>query len=427
MRILLSAYACLPNKGSEDGVGWNWLIHLSNIKDVEIVLLTRTANYQYLINRPELIEKNVVLYPYDIHWLSKGLFKNYSQIKDWLYFRIWQKAVFYHLKRYIGPMSIDIIHHATFNEFRTPGDLWKLKIPFVFGPIGSGENFNSRLFVFCEGISNVLREIIRSTFNEVFKHSFHIKRAFKKASHIIVANTVTKDFIKLDLIGVQYTQMPEIGINQEDIIADAELIKRFITHNETVNILWAGRIVYRKGLIVLIKAIELLNKEGVTGFRVTVIGDGILKKRYENYCKSKHVDNIEFIGKLEHVKLMKEYEKADIFAFSSIRDTGGSVILEAMAKGLPVIALDQYGAKDIITERSGIKVFYKDADDLIIHYKNALELLIKEDKIRESMSLYALQTIKENHLWQTKADQVVEIYKQIMGCNGEVFNHSDNL
>ena len=59
-----------------------------------------------------------------------------------LYYKRWQKEIFSLAKNIVNEHDIDIIHHITFNEFRTPGKLYKINKPFVWGPIGGGQFCN---------------------------------------------------------------------------------------------------------------------------------------------------------------------------------------------------------------------------------------------------------------------------------------------
>ena len=57
-----------------------------------------------------------------------------------------------------------------------------------------------------------------------------------------------------------------------------------------------------------------------------------------------------------HEEALRQYAKADVFAFTSLRDTTGGVIAEALAAGLPVICMDHQVAHDVVTEDCGIKI-----------------------------------------------------------------------
>jgi len=63
-----------------------------------------------------------------------------------------------------------------------------------------------------------------------------------------------------------------------------------------------------------------------------------------------------WLGWLPHDEVLGHYASADVFVFTSLRDTSGNVVLEALAAGVPIICLDHQGVRDIVAERCGVKV-----------------------------------------------------------------------
>src|ERR1700754_5082034 len=66
--------------------------------------------------------------------------------------------------------------------------------------------------------------------------------------------------------------------------------------------------------------------------------------------------SVEFIPQLPQNALFELYRSHDLFLFPSLHDSGGFVVLEALAHGLPVVCLDLGGPKEIVTPESGVIV-----------------------------------------------------------------------
>ena len=121
LRILLSAYACEPDRGSQPGVGWEWATRLA--KRHEVWVLTR-ANNRPAIERAlgpnsgqEFLRFVYLDLPRWVLWLKRK-----KLIPVPLYYVLWQVAAARCAKRLrIDP---DIVHHVTFNGFRFPGKWW---------------------------------------------------------------------------------------------------------------------------------------------------------------------------------------------------------------------------------------------------------------------------------------------------------------
>ena len=135
-RVLLSAYACEPGKGSEPGVGWAWARELSNCTDLSI--LTRA-------NNRHAIEVSGELWAGKVNWI-------YYDLPQWamswkrgarganLYYWLWQIGAYAHIDKIHRRTPFDIIHHATFGRYWVPSWLSLLDTAFVFGPVGGGED-----------------------------------------------------------------------------------------------------------------------------------------------------------------------------------------------------------------------------------------------------------------------------------------------
>ena len=105
-KILLSAYACEPNKGSEPEVGWMWAITLSQLgHEVHVVTrLNNKQNIEELINNKKF--KNLYFHYFDYpNWIIK-LIKKKSNPHSYVYFFIWQIGIFFSTKPLIKKKNL---------------------------------------------------------------------------------------------------------------------------------------------------------------------------------------------------------------------------------------------------------------------------------------------------------------------------------
>ena len=120
----------------------------------------------------------------------------------------------------------------------------------------------------------------------------------------------------------------------------------------TSRILYAGRLLYWKGVHIAIRAFAEVVKQ-IPGARFTIVGDGPDSKRRQTDDLSGHV---EFVPRVPQQALFELFGSHDLFRFPSLHDSGGFVVLEALSHGLPVVCLDLGGPKDVVTPDSGIVI-----------------------------------------------------------------------
>ena len=162
------------------------------------------------------------------------------------------------------------------------------------------------------------------------------KKKFRKCKQIELVHGVGLDTTKFDIkISNQAlaTLKDEISIKKDNIVLTyiAELNKN-------------------KNQQLLIKTIEQIVKEGDTRYILLLVGDGKLKERYQKYVKKHKLENnIKILGKRNDIaKILKI---TDIYVASSLREGLPVNILEAMYMGLPIVATDNRGHRELIKNK----------------------------------------------------------------------------
>jgi len=120
-------------------------------------------------------------------------------------------------------------------------------------------------------------------------------------------------------------------------------------------LLYVGQLIERKGVLQVLKALEILDDSDVGLF---IVGDGPQKAMLEGYCREKCLNNVYFEGFKSEEELPRYYALSDVLILSSFREVWGLVINEAMASGLYVLASKYTGAGfDLIKEEWKGNVF----------------------------------------------------------------------
>jgi len=175
-------------------------------------------------------------------------------------------------------------------------------------------------------------------------------------------------------------------------------------HKEINNLslLYVGRLVKRKNLLMLIDAIKILRKQ-FTGLTLHIVGSGGL---YENEVQAKVRSNADFVTIQSVIKdrgeLMQVYRKHDAFVMPSFYETFGLVYLEALSQGLPVLFAKDDGIDGIFPDHSvGESADPKDLDSVV----TSLRTLV------ENINLYKIGDINfEKFRWRNVADRLMAVY-----------------
>lgn len=178
--------------------------------------------------------------------------------------------------------------------------------------------------------------------------------------------------------------------------------------SQAVRILFAGRVVYQKGLDILLEALAGIED---IDWRLTIAGDGPLRPALEELAFRKGLqERIAFKGWLEKPALHKEYREAQVFAFPS-RDEGmPNAVLEAMASGLPVAATRIAGNEELVVDgETGYLVSVGDASGLQV----ALRRLLAEPAGRARMGEAARRRVQGAYSWENTASKYIDLFTRI--------------
>jgi glycosyltransferase involved in cell wall biosynthesis len=347
MKILLSAYACEPNKGSEPGVGWNWALELTKLGH-DVWVLTR-ANNQHSI------EKELIKYPLkpNLHFIYYDLPAWATRLKKlpggiYFYYSIWQFGAYKLAKKNHARFQFDVVHHVTFVSIRLPSFMGNLGTRFIFGPLAGGEKAPWRLragFPF----RGIFLDFLRDMGNFFIRFDPINHSALAKAETIYVTSQQTKALIPSKFRSKTKVKLA-IGISDKWHEQHARAA------SEKCKILFVGRFLYWKGMHLGLPAIAEAAKQ-FPNIQLTMVGEGPeeseWKKQAQQLGLASKIQWIPWVSKQELVRL---YQTHHLFLFPSLHDSGGMVVLEALAQGLPVICLDLGGPGVIIDESCGIKI-----------------------------------------------------------------------
>lgn len=380
MKILLSAFACAPNTGSEPGVGWRWAIELA--KQHEVVVVTDAT-------RRSLIEPFLAANPVAglrVLYFRPSCLRS-TPLNSWtaqLLYTGWQFGLWGFAKRLHRTEKFDVAMHVTYGVFRHPSFLGYLGIPFVFGPLGGGEDAPWRLKHSISGREKI-KELLRAALNKASLLDPFLWIAFAGASSILVKTQDTRNalpwpFRRRALV------YPEIGID-----TPAAVVPCTRGAHEPLRVLFAGRLLGWKGAHLAIRAVALARAHGVP-VDFTVVGRGPYESALYRLTKTlgEH-GQVNWISQIPQQNLFALYGTMHCFLFPSLHDSSGNVVLEAQANGLPVICLEVGGPATLVRDESAIVIpINGDETSVVEGLAAALQRLFENETQRLEMAEAAI-------------------------------------
>lgn len=372
---------------------------MTESKDNEVFVITKAESMgrieEYL---REHDVRNIKFFYADIPSVYKKL------LNGFLYsgrLNVWHKGTFSIAKRLCKEYDIDIIHQITPVEFRSIGDYGRIpNVKFVCGPVGGGEYVPRALWAYTKGHRCV--ELLRAFINKYYKWKYKISGCLKRCDYLFYANNETRDFL-----GVTGGVLTEVGLNEvTTALAEKESGGKIV-------FLVAGRLIYRKGHRFLLDALK--NVRTKNDYEVRIVGDGP-----EFECLEREVlmdeslkRHVRFKERIPFTEMQKEYDKADVFILPSLRETTGSVLLEAMSHGLPVIAINKFGSGLILNDGVGWMYKGRTKEEYIRSLSQSITYCVNhpEEVRRKAQNMLKLA---DTYTWREKVRRFDSVYRGLM-------------
>lgn len=402
LRILLSAHACEPNQGSEDGIGWNVAREAARHHEVWVLAPERS--------RP-VIEAELASKPIPgLHFVYCNLpvlgrwWKQHRAERSYYY--LWQVGAYFVSRKLNSRTSFDLVHHVTIGKYSVPSFLALLPAPFLWGPLGGGESA-PKAYWKGFGLRGIAYETARDLIRWLGEYDPFTRLAARRSVVALAATEETSR--RMRKIGARVVQiLPTTGLSEVDI----EQLGRYAPNNEpTVRFISIGRLLHWKGLHL---ALQAFAKTELAKAEYWIVGDGPERKRLEVLARKLKISGqVRFFGQLPRQETFAELGKSHVLVHPSLHESGGWVISEAMAASKPVICLDSGGPAISVTEETGYKVPANHPKQTIADLAEAMRRLGGSQELRESMGKAGRKRVLEEHRWSKKGEKLNALYAEI--------------
>ncbi|RHS47306.1 glycosyltransferase [Tannerella sp. AF04-6] len=369
--ILVLAYMLSPYKGSEFSVAWNYVTEMSKDNDLTVLYGISGKHMGDCEEMETFIKDNPIpgvnLIAVKPNGLANAL--NYLNRHDifvytfYYAYRVWQWLAYKKAMELMKYYDFDLIHYVGMIGYREPGYLWKLGLPYVWGPVSGANNAPLQLMKRMP-FSGKMKQLFRNFANTLqFKYSSRLKKALKSTDILLTATSENHDKF-LDVHGKDSICIPEnaiignISLNQAKFIAP-----------DKYRLIVVGTLDARKSVGILLEAVSLMKYKNK--ILLDIVGDGPLRGILESQAKNLGInDIINWHGLLPRTKAVELFDSAHLHVITSVSEGNPTTIWEAMMHGVPTLSFDHCGMHDSLRDGAGILIPIKNT------YEENIEVIV---------------------------------------------------
>lgn len=412
-RIIVSAYAVSPIRGSECAVGWEITTRLARYFDVTVLMCETTpSNIHYYEEVKDYIKNNGQIQ--NLNFVPVKMppnSKKYTLMHDngfwpayyWGY-KCWQKEAYRIATKLHAQEKFDISYQLNMIGFREPGYLWKLNIPFVWGPTNG---FHSIPISFLKSFSGkeFLFQFMKYAANMTqIRLAYRARKAAKKASIVWCVDDAA--YQKMKVWSKNAELMQETGLTA---LAHKQKSSLAYGRKKTLNIVCSGMITTGKAYSMVIESLLRLKD---MDFHLTFLGDGPLKESLMKKAEPIK-DKITWCGWVNRTEVIDRIKTSNILIHPSLKEATSMTILEALGMGVPVICHDTCGMAAVVNEKNGFKIPYLNEATSIAFITELLQDIIEDPELLNKLYETIWETTDEL-TWDNKVDRIAKTIESFL-------------
>lgn len=216
-----------------------------------------------------------------------------------------------------------------------------------------------------------------------------------------IAQELKEHYLNLDEVSIVYN-----GVDEKFFYP-----KQIKSGDGSKYIMYAGRADREKGLFDLVKCGKFICSERSDVFFIVAGNGRDFNKLKRKTRKAGLQDRFIFLGQVDKDQMVKLYQNATLFVLPSYHEGLPGVLLEAMSCGLPVIATDVRGNRDLVSNgENGVIVPSRAPKKMA----EAISILLKDKKLRKKLGKNARKTIEENYTWNAVSNRILGYYELLV-------------
>lgn len=412
--IVLAAYQCAPGQGSVSQIGWEWASRLARQRP--ILLLTHVRNRSAIEAAGSLATGSEIRY-IDTEWFAGPLFRLARRLfprsehgvfliasldfflYDWLALRELRRD----LRR---GQQFELVHVVTPVTLAAPTRLHRAGLPLVRGPLNCGLHSPPG---FAEQLDDESPWLIR--LRELPRLLDGLFGSTRRAGLVLAATEATRRAVPSRHHG-KIRRMLENGIDLEHF--EAAPWPAPPADDQALEVLFVGRMIRLKGVDLLLRAVKRVQASR-RPLRVTLVGDGPARSEWQTLARDLGLSqSVRFTGALDRDGVARAMHNCHVFCLPSVRESGGAVLLEAMASARPVIALDHGGPAELVDDAVGKAISLDHPDQVIEDLARTLASIFTQPEHWRACGLTGREKVERTWSWESKVHAAETLYHELV-------------
>lgn len=399
--------ACHPEHGSEGGVGWRVAKALSKNHDIHVLTSeSEREAVELALAKDRYPNLSFTFFGTNAPYHENRLI---ARIQSWARYLDWTKQSLDIASALIAQKPFDVAHHVTYSSWRVPSPLWRLNLPFVWGPVGGAATYPLHLLAKLS-IRSAAFEVARSLSNRQASHSSALRDCARNSSAVIASNRETFDklLVLRDTSDGMHQLFPTFFTDQQIAVFRCDPADK--PPADPICLFSGGNIIGSKGLIFALEGLRVAAQQGIK-WRLTVGGYGpevpFLKRKARAFGIGKWIDfHMGFSGE-DYIAKLKE---SHVFILPSFRENAGITMLEAMLAACVPVIIDASAQAGVVNESCGFKIPVGKAADVSASLANAVIRLAQNPQRRMEMGCAASGLVANSFREDSYVRNIVDIY-----------------
>jgi len=246
--------------------------------------------------------------------------------------------------------------------------------------------------------------------NDLFERGYLLKEKVARAAFFATISEFNKRFLASKNVAVDSVCIVRCGVD-----SDSFVLRDFFASGDKVKLGVVGRLVEKKGIDTLIKAVSIMKKAGLA-VELHIAGSGPLEAELKDcvHNSSLMMGDVKFLGALAHTQVADFITSLDAFVLPCQKDSNGDmdgvpvVLMEAMLSGVPVVSTEISGIPElVVNEQTGLLVTPGDEQALA----GAITKLINNDRLKNTIIINAAAKVKEEFSLKSNAGKLNDMLK----------------
>lgn len=412
MKLLLSAFATCPEWGSEPSVGWNAAAELSQTHEVWV--LTEKVWEKRIADRVDLSQFPNLHFVYvDIPWMHEIAEHRFNRGISWtIYYYLWQFQALKVARPLHQTHGFDLVQHVTFVKVSMPSLLYRLPIPFVFGPVGGAEFAPALEFFDRFGSKLKLVEMLRKTQVRLAAWDPLLRACVQRSACALGVTQASTAYLKRLGAHTALT-LPAISLLPSECPAQAPV--RSVPQGP-IRFIYVGRLLGWKGVDLALEALSYHAKNYPPSLvQFDVVGDGPKRAELEHLAETLGIqEQVRFHGAKTRQEVLDHLATSDVLFFPSLHDSGGFVVIESMVRACPVLCLDLGGPGELVDDNSGWKIPAHSRHETLHALSEAIQQICQNRQAIYDKGQAARSRVLEHYTSKALAKKLESIFLKIL-------------